>query len=77
MLIALCIISLLLLIAVVKLIVMKRSLSQVTEQFKEITSTDTNTVISVNSRDKDIRRLADELNKVLVDIFGITKAIWR
>jgi len=68
MLIALCITSLLLLIAVVKLIVMKRSLSQVTEQFKEITSTDTNTVISVNSRDKDIRRLADELNKVLVDV---------
>ena len=68
MLIALCITSLLLLIAGVKLIVMKRSLSHVTEQFKEITSTDTNTVISVNSRDKDIRRLADELNKVLVDV---------
>ena len=68
MLIALCITSLLLLITVGKLIVMKRAMSQVTEQFRGITSTDTNTVISVNSRDKDIRVLANELNKVLVDV---------
>ena len=68
MLIAFCITSLVLVFAVGKLIVMKRSLSQVTEQFRDITSTDTNTVISVNSRDKDIRQLADELNKVLVDV---------
>ena len=68
MLIALCITSFLLVLAIAKIIVMKRSLNEVTSQFKEITKTDTNAVIGVASRDKDIRQLADELNKALVDV---------
>ena len=52
----------------VKLILMKRSLRDMAKDFKEITKTDTNAVLSVASRDKDVRLLAKELNDTIKDV---------
>ncbi len=52
----------------VKLILMKRSLRAMAKEFREITKTDTNAVLSVSSRDKDVRLLAKELNDTIKDV---------
>ncbi len=52
----------------VKLILMKRSLRDMAKDFREITKTDTNAVLSVSSRDKDVRLLAKELNDTIKDV---------
>ena len=52
----------------VKLILMKRSLRAMAKDFREITKTDTNAVLSVASRDKDVRLLAKELNDTIKDV---------
>lgn len=48
----------------VKVIIMKRTVREITEQMKEKTAdgADTNTLIDISSIDKDMRRLASELN---------------
>ena len=56
------------LILTVKLILMKRSLRAMAKDFREITKTDTNAVLSVSSRDKDVRLLAKELNDTIKDV---------
>jgi signal transduction histidine kinase len=52
----------------VKLILMKRSLRAMAKDFREITKTDTNAVLSVSSRDKDVRLLAKDLNDTIKDV---------
>ena len=52
----------------VKLILMKRSLRAMAKDFREITKTDTNAVLSLASRDKDVRLLAKELNDTIKDV---------
>ena len=52
----------------VKLILMKRSLRAMAKDFREITKTDTNAVLSVASRDKDVRLIAKELNDTIKDV---------
>lgn len=48
----------------VKVIIMKKTVREITEQMKEKTAdgADTNTLIDISSIDKDMRRLASELN---------------
>lgn len=68
MLIALCICIVIILLLLMKIIVMKRSAAEIAEKYKEITSTDTNAIIGIKSRDKDMMRLAAELNNTLVNV---------
>lgn len=48
-----------------KLYLIKKSAKEITEQLCDILSADTNTLITISSRDKHIRRLASELNTEL------------
>ncbi len=50
---------------VIKIIVMKGSAREIAEKLSEKLSSDTNTLIDISSGDKDMKRLADELNKQL------------
>lgn len=67
-LLALCIVFGLIVIALlVKIFVMKKTVHEITEQMREKTAADadTNTLIDISSIDKDMRRLASELNSSL------------
>ena len=46
----------------VKLCIIKKSIREISDEFVEKTETDTNTLIDVPTRDKDIIRLAEKLN---------------
>ncbi len=50
---------------VIKIIVMKGSAREIAEKLSEKLSVDTNTLIDISSGDRDMKRLADELNKQL------------
>ena len=56
---ALCLIIVILL---VKIILMQKGAREIAQKFAEILTTDTNTLIDVSSRDRNIRRLANEIN---------------
>ncbi|MCR5479829.1 MAG: HAMP domain-containing histidine kinase [Ruminococcus sp.] len=49
----------------VKIIVMKRSLREIRSQFAQRLEEDTNTQIDITSADRDIRELADDINRQL------------
>lgn len=49
----------------VKIYILKKSSREISKEFADKLQTDTNTLISVSSRDKDIMRLADSINKQL------------
>ena len=59
---ALCLIIVILL---VKVILMQKGAREIAQKFAEILTTDTNTLIDVSSRDRNIRRLANEINTEL------------
>lgn len=62
----LCIFLLLLtVVLIVKIYYMKRTTREITEAFADRLKTDTNALITVSSSDKDMRRLADSINKQL------------
>ena len=46
----------------IKIYLMKRSLKEIEEKLSEKLRTETNTLIDISSRDRDLRRLADTLN---------------
>jgi len=50
---------------IIKIIVMKRSAREISEKLSDKLSDDTNTLIDISSGDKDMKRLANELNKQL------------
>ncbi len=50
---------------IIKIIVMKRSAREIAEKLSEKLSADTNTLIDISSGDRDMKRLANELNKQL------------
>lgn len=53
---------------IMKIIAMKLSLRELSEDYVEKASLHTNTVLSVSSRDKDVRRLAIVLNRTIVKL---------
>lgn len=55
----------LLIAAVVKIILLKKSAKEISDAFADRLETDTNTLIDISSRDKDMVRLADSINKQL------------
>jgi len=56
----------LLVIAVIKIIILKKTARDIADKFADKLSTDTNTLIGIASRDKDMMHLADSINKQLV-----------
>lgn len=50
---------------IIKIIIMKRSAREISEKLSERLNEDTNTLIDVSTVDRDMKRLADELNKQL------------
>ncbi|SFH66942.1 hypothetical protein SAMN04487830_104135 [Pseudobutyrivibrio sp. OR37] len=53
---------------IMKIAAMKLSLRELSEDYEEKASLHTNTVLSVSSRDKDVRRLAIVLNRTIVKL---------
>ena len=49
----------------IKLCLLKKSAREITDAFSDRLQTDTNTLIDISSRDKDMRRLADNINQQL------------
>lgn len=71
MLIALCVLLGIIAAALaIKVYVMKKSVREISEKLNEKLSTDTNTLIDISSADRDIRRLAAELNTELSALRG-------
>ena len=58
----------LLLICIVKIYMLKKSIKEIDLSLKYILKSDTNNIISVSSADKNIKSLASNLNKELVDL---------
>lgn len=56
------VLSVIIVILVVKILLFKKGTKEISTAFKECLSTDTNTLISVSSGDKQIKRLASEIN---------------
>lgn len=52
----------LIIILTIKIYLLKKSISEICIEFREHLSSDTNTLISVSSRDKHIRKLANQIN---------------
>lgn len=49
----------------IKIYLLKKSASEISEEFADRLKQDTNTLITISSRDKSMRRLADAINKQL------------
>lgn len=62
----LCLINGMILICLIlKIIVMRKSMKEISEKFTDRLITDTNTLMDISSRDIYVRRLAEEINKQL------------
>lgn len=57
--------TILVMLLLLKIYLLKKSIKEIRSQFKEHLSTDTNTLISISSGDKDLRNFTAELNKQL------------
>ena len=62
------ILCILLLLAIIKIYIMKKSMKEICIALKEILQSDTNTIIAITSKDKQIKQLANEVNKELKDL---------
>lgn len=58
----------------IKIYLMKKSVKEIEEKLSEKLRTETNTLIDISSRDKDLRRLADTLN---VELKKLREERWR
>lgn len=68
-LLCLCIVlGIIIIILVIKLLLMKKAINEIYEDFSEKLTTDTNTLITISSHDKSISKLANEINKQLKEI---------
>ena len=65
----------------VKIWLLRRSSKEIAEALSEYLKTDTNSIITVSSRDKQVRRLVTELNKELKllreEHHALCRAIWN
>ena len=62
------ILTVFLIAAIIKIFIMKKSAKEVSSQLSEKIHTDTNTLITISSFDKDIRKLAAELNILIKEM---------
>lgn len=56
------------LILTIKIYLLKKSINEIGLEFEEHLSSDTNTLISVSSRDRHIRKLANQINVQLREL---------
>ena len=61
-----CFLCILAVLLIIKIILLRRSMDELSESFQECLMTDTNNVIYVMSRDAHVRKLAAELNRELL-----------
>ena len=61
-------IGLILILLVIKLYILKKSVKEITSSLDNVLSVDTNNIITVSSRDKDIKYLTNNLNKELKEL---------
>jgi len=59
------IMAVIIIILLIKIYLLKKSAREISQEFSRILQADTNTVISISSLDKDLRKLADSINKQL------------
>ncbi len=52
-------------ILLVKIVMMKKTAREISKQFEEILKTDTNSLITVSGNDREMKKLADNINKQL------------
>ena len=62
------ILCILLLLAIIKIKKKKKSMKEIRISLKDILQSDTNTIIAITSKDKQIKQLTNELNKELKDL---------
>ena len=60
-----CLLGILLIAAVIKIIMLKKTARDIADAFADRLQTDTNTLIDISSHDRDMRRLADSINTQL------------
>lgn len=60
-----CVLSIIIIALCVKIYILKKSAREITLEFADRLQTDTNTLIGISSRDRDMLRLADSINKQL------------
>ena len=59
------ILFIILLFAIMKIYIMKKSMKEISVSFSNILQSDTNTLITITTKDKDIKKLANEINREL------------
>lgn len=59
------ILFIILLFAIMKIYIMKKSMKEIAVSFSNILQSDTNTLITITTKDKDIKKLANEINREL------------
>lgn len=59
------ILFIILLFAIMKIYIMKKSMKEIAVSFSNILQSDTNTLIAITTKDKDIKKLANEINREL------------
>ena len=59
------ILFIILLFAIIKIYIMKKSMKEIAVSFSNILQSDTNTLITITTKDKDIKKLANEINREL------------
>ncbi len=52
-------------ILLLKIVMMKKTAKEISEQFEKILKTDTNKIITISGNDKEMKKLADNINKQL------------
>ena len=57
------ILFIILLFAIMKIYIMKKSMKEIAVSFSNILQSDTNTLITITTKDKDIKKLANEINR--------------
>lgn len=59
------ILFIILLFAIIKIYIMKKSMKEIAVSFSNVLQSDTNTLITITTKDKDIKKLANEINREL------------
>ncbi len=59
------ILFIILLFAIMKIYIMKKSMKEISVSFRNILQSDTNALITITTKDKDIKKLANEINREL------------
>lgn len=68
------ILTVIVILLIIKIVILYRTAAEIGREFAERLRTDTNTLIAVSSRDKRMRKLADEINR---ELRILRKERWR